>query len=112
MTSGGHSSLDRRQFLGGLSGFLVASGALAPRLWARQAGEGGVTEEQAKEIYRKSISIDCLASPNTVNILWPPPGPLTQIQLDNVKASGLTRWGETGGPSRADLRFPGHHVGR
>ena len=99
MTRSDQSSLSRRQFLGGLSGLLAVSGTLVPRRWAA-AREGHVTEEQAKEIYRKGISIDCLASPNTVNILWPPPGPLTQIQLDNVKASGLTAVNLTVGGSK------------
>ncbi len=99
MSNNDQSSWSRRQFLGGLSALLAASGALLPRRWAA-AHQGNVTEEEAKEIYRKGISIDCLASPNTVNIFWPPPGPLTQIQLDNVKASGLTAVNLTVGGSK------------
>ena len=99
MTSSDQTSLSRRQFLGGLSGLLAASGTLLPRRWA-EAQQSNVTEEQAKEIYRRGIPIDCLASPNTVNILWPPPGPLTEIQLDNVKASGLTAVNLTVGGSK------------
>src|SRR5690606_244163 len=41
-------------------------------------------------LYKKSIVIDALASPDTWNVPYPPPGILTPEKLANVRASGIT----------------------
>jgi membrane dipeptidase len=60
------------------------------------AGALGVTPAAAAQgnpvaqLYARSLVIDCLASPNSWNVPYPPPGPLTPDQLRNVHASGIT----------------------
>jgi membrane dipeptidase len=46
--------------------------------------------DDAKALYARSISIDALANPGSMNVPWPPRGPLTEAQRANVAASGLT----------------------
>lgn len=71
--------MNRRDFVFSLAGL-----AYLPRL------QGAVTADQAREIYRRSIVIDCLANPASMNVPWPPHGPLSQTQLHNVARSGMT----------------------
>lgn len=47
-------------------------------------------EYQAQTLYNRSVIIDCLASPISFNVPWPPPGPLSKEQLDNIAGSGVT----------------------
>jgi membrane dipeptidase len=76
--------MNRREF-----GTTVAAGvgALGVTLDGRQAPS--VTED-ATALYARSISIDALANPGSMNVPWPPRGPLTDAQRANVAASGLT----------------------
>lgn len=53
-------------------------------------GQTGVTPAAARAIYAASISIDALANPGAMNVPWPPRGPLTAGQRDNIARSGLT----------------------
>lgn len=53
-------------------------------------------------LYRGSIVIDCLASPNSWNVPYPKPGPLTPQQLHNVQASGITAINLTVGSTALD----------
>jgi membrane dipeptidase len=53
-------------------------------------GQTTVTPSAAKAIYAASISIDALANPGAMNVPWPPRGPLTIGQRDNIAKSGLT----------------------
>jgi membrane dipeptidase len=86
-------ALDRRGFAMGAAG--LALGALAGGA-ARAAG--GATAPTAdpvlspaiKALYDKAIVIDALASPDTWNVPFPPPGEMTKEKLDNVRASGIT----------------------
>ena len=47
-------------------------------------------QTNVKTLYDRSIVIDCLASPISFNVPWPPPGPLSKEQLDNISISGVT----------------------
>lgn len=49
-----------------------------------------VTSEAARSLYAGTISIDALANPGSMNVPWPPRGPLTQGQRDHIAKSGLT----------------------
>jgi membrane dipeptidase len=62
-------------------------GALGVTLDGRQSASGG---DDAKALYARSISIDALANPGSMNVPWPPRGPLTDAQRANIAASGLT----------------------
>lgn len=42
------------------------------------------------DLYGKSVVIDGLANAGTFNIMWPPLGPLTAKQLENIASSGIT----------------------
>src|SRR5262249_51866783 len=47
-------------------------------------------DAQIMALYKRSIVIDCLASPGSFNVPCPPPGPLNQHQLRNIRQSGMT----------------------
>jgi membrane dipeptidase len=49
-----------------------------------------VTSEAARSLYAGTISIDALANPGSMNVPWPPRGPLSQSQRDHIAKSGLT----------------------
>lgn len=51
---------------------------------------GHQMSEQSAALYDRGIVIDCLASPTSFNVPWPPPGPLSKEQLDNIARSGIT----------------------
>ncbi|MCA1560541.1 MAG: dipeptidase [Acidobacteria bacterium] len=74
--------------------FSIAVGA--PLVFAPSSAQGQptravLTAAVAREVYRRSIAIDGLASPNAFNVNWPPRDqPLTAAQLENVRQSGLT----------------------
>jgi len=61
-------------------------GALSVPLDGRQSAGGG----EAKALYARAISVDALANPGSMNVPWPPRGPLTDAQRANIAASGLT----------------------
>jgi membrane dipeptidase len=76
--------LTRREFAATVTaglGALTTSGARAQPI---------VTPEAARAIYAGAISIDALANPGAMNVPWPPRGPLTAGQRDNIARSGLT----------------------
>ena len=76
--------MTRRQF-----GATVAAGvgALAA---PSAAGQATVTADAARALYSVAVSIDALANPGAMNVPWPPRGPLTAAQRDNIAKSGLT----------------------
>jgi len=77
--------MNRRQFITSMGGF--ASLSLMKQIWSFDyLGE----KDGIAESYSNSIVIDCLASPASFNINWPPIGPLSKIQLENVASSGIT----------------------
>ena len=41
-------------------------------------------------VYRRSIVIDALANPGSMNVSWPPRGPLSEKQRDAIASSGIT----------------------
>jgi membrane dipeptidase len=93
MTDHEAQNLDRRRFA--LSGLAVAGGiGLLPGLaWAADApaDRPGPIPPRIQALYKNSVAIDCLASPNTFNVNYPVGGrELSAEQLRNVRASGLT----------------------
>jgi len=89
--------MSRRQFAAAIAGLISAPVALASerkgvapvrkRVPPRQPP---AEDPQITPIYNRSIVIDCLASPASFNVPWPPPGPLTSQQLQSVRLSGMT----------------------
>ncbi|HYJ47162.1 MAG TPA: hypothetical protein VEV81_11175, partial [Pyrinomonadaceae bacterium] len=73
--------MNRRQFTYTLAGI-----ACLPHLARNSASaiQTKVTDEQAREIFRRAIVIDALASPGSANVPIPPRGPLNKEQLNNV----------------------------
>lgn len=68
----------------GVSGLLLLNSPIA------LSRTGAVDPKAVREIYARNTIIDCLASPASFNVPWPPFGPLTPTQLENVTKSGLT----------------------
>lgn len=52
--------------------------------------QAGVSAADARGIYGRGLSIDGLANPGSMNVPWPPRGPLTAAQRANIARSGLT----------------------
>jgi membrane dipeptidase len=73
------ATITRRQF-GAVVGAIPILAANASRAVAMQ--DDGV--------YAASIVIDMLANPGSMNVSWPPRGPLSQKQRDAIAASGIT----------------------
>ena len=76
--------ISRRAF-----GASVAAG-LTVRARPVAARQGRVTAEDARATYTRVVSIDALANPGSMNVPWPPRGPLTPGQRENIARSGLT----------------------
>ncbi len=78
--------ITRRQF-----GVAVAGGAIAmgftPRNGVAAAAQGS---SESATLYTRSIVIDALANPGSMNVSWPPRGPLSPQQRDAIAASGIT----------------------
>ncbi|MGQ0734822.1 MAG: dipeptidase [Acidobacteriota bacterium] len=86
----GHSRdrepLTRREF-----GAAVACVALLPaRRPAITEASGGQAGADIPSLYRRAIVIDALANPGTMNVPWPPRGPLSQKQRNAIRESGIT----------------------
>lgn len=75
------AKITRRQF-GAALGAAPVLAATASRAVASQDDEAG--------LYGRSIVIDMLANPGSMNVSWPPRGPLSQKQRDAIAASGIT----------------------
>jgi membrane dipeptidase len=75
-------TISRRQFAAtvGAGAALLTSARIAAQ--APQDDGGGV--------YRRSIVIDALANPGSMNVSWPPRGPLSPFQRDAIASSGIT----------------------
>jgi membrane dipeptidase len=78
--------MSRRAFGAAIAGTAAAALMPARRLhaWIHQGDIEGA------DVYRKSIVIDALANPGSMNVPWPPRGPLSQKQRDAIAASGIT----------------------
>lgn len=81
------SRLDRRGF--GLAAMGLALGGIAGRAGAAVPADASVPAN-IRALYDKAIVIDALASPDTWNVPYPPPGEMTPEKLANVRASGIT----------------------
>lgn len=77
-----HSVIDRRQFTVSLAGVACLS-----RFGLRNAlaAQGGVTPDQAREVYRRSIVIDCNTAPALGDTVT-----LSSSALEDVARSGMT----------------------
>jgi membrane dipeptidase len=73
-------ALSRREFGIALASGLVASGI----------GAGDARQDEPTALYKRSIVIDALSNPGSMNVSWPPRGPLSQKQRDAIAASGIT----------------------
>jgi membrane dipeptidase len=60
---------------------------VAPMLAATRAAAG---QDDVAGLYERAIVIDTLANPGSMNVPWPPRGPLSQKQRDAIAASGIT----------------------
>ena len=54
------------------------------------AAAARTSQEDVAGLYGRSIVIDMLANPGSMNVSWPPRGPLSQKQRDAIAASGIT----------------------
>jgi membrane dipeptidase len=75
------STISRRQFGAALG---------AAPLLARARVTSAARQDSTASIYQKAIVIDALANPGSMNVSWPPRGPLSQKQRDAIAASGIT----------------------
>lgn len=76
--------IGRREF-----GAIMAGGALLGAV----RGVGAWSAQDAIDVvslYKRSIVIDALANPGSMNVPWPPRGPLSQKQRDAIATSGIT----------------------
>lgn len=109
---GSDHAITRRDFVLATAG-VVSLLPLGPL--AASAGQVGVSDDQAREMYRRAVAIDGLATPDTFNVPWPPSGQLlSQVQLDSVARSGLTAVNLTvsSGTFLATVREIGRWLGR
>jgi membrane dipeptidase len=75
------STVTRRQF-----GAVVGA---APLL-AATASRAHQAPDDVSGLYSRAIVIDALANPGSMNVSWPPRGPLSQKQRDAIASSGIT----------------------
>ena len=75
-------TMNRRQFAGAVSA--------APVLFAAGRPRAATLRTQAEGVYERAIVIDALANPGSMNVSWPPRGPLSQKQRDAIATSGIT----------------------
>jgi len=69
--------------------FAAAVGA-GPMLLASPRAGASARQDEAASVYQRSIVIDALANPGSMNVSWPPRGPLSQKQRDAIASSGIT----------------------
>lgn len=81
-------ALDRRGFTLGAAGLALGTLAGVPARGATATDP--VFSPAIQALYDKAIVIDALASPDTWNVPFPPPGVMTKEKLDNVRASGIS----------------------
>src|SRR5687768_12279968 len=48
------------------------------------------SQDDVANLYSRSIVIDALANPGSMNVSWPPRGPLSPKQRAAIAASGIT----------------------
>jgi membrane dipeptidase len=69
--------------------FAAAIGA-GPVLLARPGARAGTRQDEAAGVYQRAIVIDALANPGSMNVSWPPRGPLSARQREAIASSGIT----------------------
>ena len=74
--------MTRRQF-----GLALGAISLARRPTHAAADQG---QDDVATLYQRAVVIDALANPGTMNVSWPPRGPLSQKQRDAIASSGIT----------------------
>jgi len=80
-----HSSnraISRREFAA-----TVGAGSLL--VTGRRSAAQDTSSDNAS-VYRRSIVIDALANPGSMNVSWPPRGPLSPRQREAIASSGIT----------------------
>ncbi|MGH9172909.1 MAG: hypothetical protein ACRD1H_01060, partial [Vicinamibacterales bacterium] len=80
------SEVSRREFGGALVGAAAAAFS-ARRATAASAAQGS---SDPVALYKRSIVIDALANPGSMNVSWPPRGPLSPKQRDAIATAGIT----------------------
>lgn len=80
MSKPGHT-LSRRQF--------AATVAASSLLFTERRAEAQETPADSN-VYERSIVIDALANPGSMNVSWPPRGPLSATQRNAIASSGIT----------------------
>ncbi|MEZ5421198.1 MAG: membrane dipeptidase [Vicinamibacterales bacterium] len=78
-------SFSRREF-----GAVVGAGLPWLATTGGASMQSTVASDEARGLYARGISIDGLANPGSMNVPWPPKGPLTEAQRANIAKSGLT----------------------
>ena len=63
---------------------------VAPVVAAVAVSRVRADQDDVGRLYGESIVIDMLANPGSMNVSWPPRGPLSQKQKDAIVASGIT----------------------
>ena len=69
--------------------FAAAIG-VAPVMLGAFSGRADAPAVQVEGVYERSIVIDALANPGSMNVSWPPRGPLSPKQRDAIASSGIT----------------------
>jgi len=69
--------------------FAAALGA-APLLPLPRLGHAPARQHEVATVYDRSIVVDALANPGTMNVSWPPRGPLSEKQRTAIASSGIT----------------------
>jgi membrane dipeptidase len=80
--SGRPLTLTRRQFGAALTA--------APVLGRPARSSARTRQSDLATVYERSIVIDALANPGTMNVPWPPRGPLSESQRAAIASSGMT----------------------
>ena len=75
-------SMSRRQFAA-----TVGAGSI---VLAGRRPSAQVATDAATGVYGRSIVIDALANPGSMNVSWPPRGPLSAAQREAIATSGIT----------------------
>ncbi|HYL98879.1 MAG TPA: membrane dipeptidase [Blastocatellia bacterium] len=91
------SNISRRDFAVSVAGLALGPISYSTRTLkaepaekAAPVGEQSSVKAETTDVYDRAIVIDCLATPASFNVPYPPLGPLSAEQLDNVAKSGLT----------------------
>lgn len=75
------STLSRREF---------GAALVAAPLLASTRTDAATRQDDTATLYQRAIVIDALANPGSMNVSWPPRGPLSQKQRDAITSSGIT----------------------